>query len=140
METNKYIIDDRTIRILEDQYSILYVEAVKDKIHEVARTFCYGCKVAHLSQTQHSCIMLLPRQKLERYFEIPVHGLDDKEILCTWNKCVETMDIDAHQLEVYRRKIFCHHWRNNDLMTDSWKNKLFHTVLRMIKLEERFYH
>lgn len=140
METSRNSADEITTRVLNDQFDLLYAEAVMDKIHKVARTVCYGCKVAHLSQTQHSCIMLSPCQKLERYFETIMYSLNDSEILCAWNKCVQTMDIESCKLEGYRRKLFCDHWRNDKLTTDMWKNKLFRTVWKMIKLEDRFHH
>lgn len=82
--------------------------------------------------------MLLPCQKLERYFEMIVQGINDMDILCVWNKFVETMDIETCQLDTYRRKIFCNQWRNSEIKTDLWSNKLFKSVERMIKLEDRF--
>lgn len=140
MGIDQTIVSKRTTRMLEDQFNFLYAKAVLNKIQEAAQTCCYGCKVGHLSQTQHSCIMLFPCQKLERYFEMIVQGINDMDILCVWNKFVETMDIETSQLDIYRRKIFCNQWRNSELKTDLWSNKLFKSVERMIKLEDRFSH
>ena len=54
--------------LLVDQLSLLYAEAVKDKLHAVSRQMCFGCQKGQLSQTRHSCITLTSEQMLQRYF------------------------------------------------------------------------
>lgn len=51
----------------------------------MTQNFCYGCRVKHLSQIKHSCIQLLPEQKLELYFDDALRPqeqeVDDQELI-----------------------------------------------------------
>ena len=81
METKTNLTNCLSRRVPADQFTILYAEAVRDNVQKMAEYFCYGCRVGHLSQTKHSCIQLLPEQKLELYFDIEIRDLSDQEII-----------------------------------------------------------
>lgn len=141
METKTNSADCLSRLVLEDHFTILYAEAVRDKTHEIARRVCFGCLTDHLSQTQHSCITLTPDQKLKCYFVQALQDIDEQEIIRRWNDCVSRVDLKSQQtLENYSHKYHSHHWRETMLKTDRWRKKLFQTVRRMIHLEKRFYN
>lgn len=91
-----------------------------------------------LLQTQHSRIILIPDQKLERYLSMIVNDLDDLTVLRRWEQIVNEMDISSNKTDIYKNKLCCDDWRNNRLKTEHWKKTLFKTLLRLIHLEKRF--
>ena len=104
-------------RVLADQLTILYAEAVRDNVQKIAKYFCYGCRTGHLSQTKHSCIQLLPEQKLELYFDIAIRVLSDQEVIHEWHE--DRLDV----LPLYRNCTNC-------------RKKLFQTVWRLVGTEK----
>ena len=100
-------------RVLADQLTILYAEAVRDKVQKMSK----GCRTGHLSQTKHSCIQLLPQQKLELYFDIAIRVLSDQEVIHEWHE--NRLDV----LPLYRNCTNC-------------RKKLFQTVWRLVGTEK----
>ena len=122
---------------LMEQLTLFYAHALKNLLFKVSRKLCYGCQEQHLSQTRHSCIMLTPQQKLSRYFYQTLHDLDESAVINRWEAAIDETDCPACLSQV--KNVHNSIWRETQLKTDRWVEKLFQTVYRMIRLERKFY-
>lgn len=124
METPASSVDNVHTNVMENKFTMFYAQVVRDILHKMAQRCCYGCRVEHLSQTKHSCIQLLPEQKLELYFSDAIGELNHKEIMERWCKIVDSMDAQTFELlDVY-------------VHGNVWRSILFQTVHNLIYLEK----
>lgn len=133
-----HIEKTNTVRVLEDQFNIFYANAIIAMIDVIAHKHCDGCLTSHLSQTHHSCITLSINEKLEKLFPMTIHSVNENEILCQWEKSIESMNIDVNVFETYKKNLTSSKWRETHLKTSLWENKIFNMVKRMLFLEFRF--
>ena len=130
--------DSNIEQMLEDQFTLLYAQAVCEQLKEETVTYCYGCQTDHPSQTQHDCMMLTDEEKAAKNFWYALEKVDEELLLKRWNKAASTMKIPTKPFMCYKLKLYDTVWRNLFIKTDKWEEKLYKTVIKMVKLERVF--
>jgi hypothetical protein len=120
-------------RLLDERLSTLYASALVRNIETVSRKYCYGCEVQHPSQTKHSCVMWDTNNKLRAHFAELVDSVDVDELVQQWCKEVESLPLPPGYLELYKLKFTCEAWRNLELTSSEWRDKLYGCCLRLVQ-------
>lgn len=128
----------KMVCLLEFALKFYYAKSVIENVGSIAISMCTGCEIGHPSQEQHSCLMLSQEEKCMMYFDEALIQLNEEVMLSQWLTEVKTMNIPAGIIDLFSMKVFCKDWRETRLKTDVWKNKLFTTAVRLIRLENRF--
>ena len=126
------------IATLDGILNFCYAEQIAAAINSVAIQKCYGCETDHLSQIQHQCISLNRSEKLECYFDEIFQAVNDSEVLNKWRQQVSVIDIPTEFVDMYMLKLNCRDWRETELKTDSWMEKIYLLTQRLVALENRF--
>ena len=61
--------DQKFERVLKHTLLFVYAKTVVELLPVVVKENCYGCEVAHPSQTQYTCLMWTISEPLDTYFE-----------------------------------------------------------------------
>lgn len=126
------------VTTLDGILNFCYAEEIAAAINSVAKKKCYGCQADHLSQIQHQCILLNRCEKLECYFDEIFKVVKDSEVLNKWRQQVSVMDIPTEFVDMYMLKLNCPDWRETELKTDTWMEKIYLLTQRLVALENRF--
>ena len=129
---------NQIMRILDIQFTYLCAKAVVNNIETVTRQQCYGCQVDHPSQTQHPCLMWNTEEKLCSYLNDIIQSVNQEEVLKQWCEDTEKMDISPDVLAMYKLKYLCDDWRNMEMNSNIWREKLYEFAVKLIQLESRF--
>ena len=105
--------------------------------HVTGYIFCERCCSGHLSQTKHLCL-LSDEELLEVYFWEIVSCVDENDVLRQWEECVNCTDIPEELVKFYKLKLYCKDWRDTDMKTSQWKDKMVKMCQQIEQLEKRF--
>ena len=93
-----------------------------DNLNDVIKKKCYGFVTNKLSQTDHTCLNLMGKKWLHRYFEDVLLEVNENryykygKYLCL---CEE-----KELVPMYRLKLYCRDWWETDMKTTAWKSKM----------------
>lgn len=127
-----------SVSLLQSYFDFLYAKEIRMKMNCVFKANCLGCRDSCLSQMDHACLTLTEEQQLRLYFEDVLLAVDETEILLRWDDAVSVLDMSSELIEMFKLKIYCKDWRETDMKTVHWKNKMITTTVRLLNIERRF--
>jgi hypothetical protein len=74
-------IQDNDIRMMVEIYMFTYPRKVREVVVDLTRKHCYGCRINHPSQRNHSCLMMSDLEHLNMYFDDAMEEIDCHEVL-----------------------------------------------------------
>ena len=81
-----------SIRFMVSIYNIVFTKKLREEIVTLAAKHCYGCKVNHPSQAQHTCLMWTESEHLDVYLEEVLVTVDREEVRKKWDNEMTRMD------------------------------------------------
>lgn len=123
--------------LLESYFDCFYAKEISSKMNSVFKTKCFGCQNSCLSQTDHTCINLTREQQLKLYFEDVLREVDESDILMKWKEAASALDVSSELLEMYKLKIYCIDFRDSDMKSFMWRNKMIKMTIQVLLLETR---
>lgn len=128
---------DNTL-IMNSYFDFLYAKAICQELPAVLKHICEGCVHGKLSQTKHDCMTLTQLEQLEYAFDDIVKVIDENSILMKWEESVACIDIPKEVLALYRLKVYCKDWRETDMKTPQWRQRMISLSSQILELENRF--
>ena len=92
-----------TTRYMDVVWKLIYSQCLTEEIATLAMTQCYGCKVDHPSQRQHSCLMFDDEANLYFYFRDAIKSLNDEQVLEKFHSHIEKV-VPSSFIELYGKK------------------------------------
>lgn len=114
-----------------------YTSALKKRIKEMANDECYGCQVDHPSQTQHTCLMCSEEEHVDMYFDKSLNLLNEDEISEQLRTELDSRSLAVNRRREYEETVCDSKWRDENLKTEEWTEKLYEDVHKSCKLEDR---
>ena len=65
-------------------YYLGFAHQVHNKLEELAQKHCYGCEIAHPSQTQHSCLMCSEMEYFHMYGDQAYQDVIEHDTITIW--------------------------------------------------------
>ena len=130
-------IQDNDIRMMVEIYMFTYACKVREVVVDLTRKHCYGCRIDHPSQRNHSCLMMADLEHLNMYFDDAMEEIDCHEVLNLWKNESKLTDISQSLKDTFERLLRKSEWREMHL---SNKDKFYDMVKRTMQLDYRFYH
>lgn len=127
-----------SVSLLQSYFDFFYAKEIRDKMRPVLKAKCLGCQNARLSQTDHDCLTLTDEQQLNLYFDDVLLDVDETDILQRWQDAVSVLDISSELIDMFKLKIYCKDWRETDMKTLQWRNKMINMTVRLLMIEKRF--
>ena len=87
----------------------------------------------------HACLTLTDEQQLKLFFEDIIKDVDESDILKQWNDAVSLTHIPLQLIEMFRLKLYCLDWRETDMKSAQWRNRMIDMTVRLLQLEARFH-
>ena len=128
-----------SVSLLQSYFDFCFAKEIRLKMHPVFKARCNGCQMSRLSQMDHACLTLTEEQQLKLYIEDILMDVDESEILKQWNDAVTVIGIPSEVIEMFRLKLGCLDWRQADMKTVKWRDRMIHMTIRLLHLERRFY-
>lgn len=117
------------LKIIHQMYQVAFASHVRDKITELAKTYCYGCKVDHPSQTQHSCLMIPEINHFSAHFDEAFNEAIEKDIDRVWMDHVFL----SQGIPMDLKCTFLNGLHDRDLLPR--KDKILNIVAKMIQFD-----
>ena len=114
-----------------------YARKVREVVVDLTRKHCYGCRIDHPSQRNHSCLMMSDLEHLNMYFDDAMEEIDFHEVLNLWKNESKLTDISQSLKDTFERLLQNSEWREMHLPN---KDKFYDMVKRTMQLDYRFYH
>ena len=127
-----------SVTLLQSYFDFFYAKEIKDKMSSVFKAKCIGCQSAGLSQRDHDCLSQTNEQLLNLYFEDILLNVDENDILQQWQDAVSVLDTSSELIYMFKLKLFCKDWRETDMKSLQWRNKMIHMVVQLLTIEKRF--
>lgn len=127
-----------SVSLLQSYFDFFYAKEIRDKMRPVFKAKCLGCQNAFLSQTDHDCLTLTDEQQLNLYFDDVLLDVDETDILQRWRDAISVLDTSSELIDMFKLKIYCKDWRETDMKTLQWKNKMINMTVRLLAIEKRF--
>jgi len=128
--------EDNDIRMMVEIYMFTYARKVREVVEDLTRKHCYGCRIDHPSQRNHSCLMMSDLEHLNMYFDDAMEEIDCQEVLNLWKNETKLTDLSQKLKETFERLLQNSEWREMHLPN---KDKFYDMVKRTIQLDHRFY-
>lgn len=126
------------VSLLDSYFDFFYAKEILKKMADVLLKKCVGCVTNSLSQVDHSCLTLTKSEQLKLYFEDILLEVDENEILRNWESSTSLLE-DVHEtVGLYRLKLYCRDWRESDMKSMAWRNKMINLTIQLLQLENRF--
>ena len=125
------------IRYMDTEWEMVYAQCLAEEIATIAITECYGCKVHHLSQRQHSCLMHDDETNLYFYFHDAVKSLNDDKVYEKFKGRIQKA-VPEDIISLYGKKFQCEHWRKTIWKSEDNLKHVMDVVRRIQQLEPRF--
>jgi hypothetical protein len=78
------------------------------------------------------------KQQITLYFEDVLHEVNELKMLMKWHEVASVLHVSSELLDLYELKIYCKDWRETNMKTLEWKNKMIRMSLQLLSLESRF--
>lgn len=127
-----------SVSLLQSYFDFFYAKEIRDKMRPVFKAKCLGCQNAFLSQTDHDCLTLTDEQQLNLYFDDVLLDVDETDILQRWRDAISVLDTSSELIDMFKLKIYCKDWRETDMKTLQWRNKMINMTVRLLAIEKRF--
>ena len=85
-------LSEDSIRFVVSIYNIVFAKKLREEIVTLAAKHCYGCKVNHPSQAQHTCLMWTESEHLDVYLEEVLVTVDREEVRKKWDNEMTPMN------------------------------------------------
>ena len=85
-------LSEDSIRFVVSIYNIVFAKTLREEIVTLAAKHCYGCKVNHPSQAQHTSLMWTEFEHLDVYLEEALETVDREEVRKQWDNEMTRMD------------------------------------------------
>ena len=122
--------------LLESYLDFFYAKEILYRLPLVLKRTCEGCLWDSLSQTDHTCLNLIKRQKLSLYFEDVLSVIDEQDIMLKWREAVSPLeDVSPAFLAIYQLKLNCVDWRET-MKTPDWKYRLIKLSAQLLRLDK----
>lgn len=123
--------------LLDSYFDFIYANEICDKSRFLFKQMCWGCQKDSLSQLDHTCV-LSKYEQLELHFEEMTQRLDEEDLIMKWNKQVHCLSgISSEFISMFRLKLSCKDWRDTDMKTEVWKNRIKRMICQIWRLERR---
>jgi protein associated with RNAse G/E len=96
-------LSEDSIRFVVSIYNIVFAKKLREEIVTLAAKHCYGCKVNHPSQAQHTSLMWTEFEHLDVYLEEALETVDREEVRKQWDKLRYSEKIRVEIDEHYRK-------------------------------------
>lgn len=127
-----------SVSLLQSYFDFFYAKEIRDKMRPVFKAKCLGCQNAFLSQTDHDCLTLTDEQQLNLYFDDVLLDVDETDILQRWRDAISVLDTSSELIDMFKLKIYYKDWRETDMKTLQWRNKMINMTVRLLAIEKRF--
>ena len=127
-----------SVSLLQSYFDFFYAKEIRDKMRPVFKAKCLGRQNAFLSQTDHDCLTLTDEQQLNLYFDDVLLDVDETDILQRWRDAISVLDKSSELIDMFKLKIYCKDWRETDMKTLQWRNKMINMTVRLLAIEKRF--
>ena len=81
MNTIQHVEENDSISMMIEIIMFTYARKVREEIGQLVKEHCFGCRHDHLSQKNHTCIMMSDIEHLNIYFEDAMDTICYKEVL-----------------------------------------------------------
>lgn len=121
------------VSLFQSYFDFFYAKEIRMKMHSVFKAKCFGCQNSRLSQMEHACLTLTEEQQLTLYFDDVLLDVDESDILLRWQDAVSVLDVSPGLVEMFKLKIHCKDWRETDMKTLQWRNRMINMTLRLLE-------
>ena len=128
-----------SVSLLQSYFDFCYAKEIRKKMFPVFKAKCSGCQNSRLSQMDHACLTLTDKQQLKFYFEDILKDVDESDILKQWHDEVSLTEMPLSLIEMFRLKLYCLDWRETDMKSAQWRNRMIDMTVRLLQLEARFH-
>ena len=119
---------------IESYYKLAYALAVRNKLNDVVRKFCYGCEESLPNRENHTCSST--NDQLLVYFDIILKEVDEDKIFQSWlniMNCNNNIPPDLILVQINKRtsKDYL-----SEMKTSAWKKEIKQLAHVLIQVEQ----
>ena len=128
--------DQQTTCLLERYFEHFYAMELLLLLPAVVKENCHACRVG---SPLHLCHKLSTKEKVLYYFDLLLRKINEDDILYKWYEAVSELEnLSPEAISMYQLKIFNDTWRETQMKTLPWKERLCTQLLKLIALERCF--
>ena len=120
------------VLIMNAYLKFAYALAIRNKLGDAVKRFCYGCEVDHPQQDNHTCAMYETEEHIDMYFDIILKDLEEENIIESWKELMSTSNVIP--LDIQNYYISSNNYLAN-IKTDQWKEEVHKIVLILSRIE-----